>query len=246
MRISGVNAANFGKIRLFKRTSKEPLNKNEENPPQKGGIYVKPVSATKSQEDTISRALGELQKVQFSANDIIYMQNLGVNLQFRSGMEAVEFLRQENIDVTYAEFSNPSVHACLDTTGSKPLVLINSEYRDLASFADILALSEAIMHEASHAKDGDSINSIQEEIDCLAANVLAHQYHKHAYPGIYENKNSPLFKEGVSLYSALFFDFDPKKAALKNRIADKYGFLDVSSPGHDATKGAIEIKQISK
>ncbi len=212
---------------------------------QKGGIYVTPIQTTKAQEGTIQRAMDELSKVEFSANDILYMKNLGVNLPFKNGNEAVKYLNSKNIDVMYAEFSNQNVHACLDTSESTPAVLINSNYKDLASFPDILAISEAMLHEAGHAKDEDSDNSIQEEIDCLALNVLAHQYYKKTYPDIFKDQNSPLFFEGVSLYDTLFFDFDPEKKALKQRVSEKYGFLNVSSKNHIGSNLAQEIKNMS-
>ncbi len=225
---------------------KKSKSKNTDANAQQGGIYVKPIERTKKQEDTIARALGELQNVKFSANDILYMKNLGVNMPFSSGLEAVNYLNSRNIDIKYAEFSNKNVHACLDTTDKIPVVLINSDYKDLATFPDILAISEAMLHEAGHAKDDDSINSIQEEIDCLALNVLAHQYYKKSYPDVFNNQNSPLYYEGVSLYDRLFFEFDPDKKGLKKRVSEKYGFLDISSPNHAASSIAKEIKKMSQ
>ena len=115
--------------------------KNQTATEEKGGIYVKPLANTKKQEDTISRALNELKKVEFPINDVIYMQNLGVNLPFKNGLEAVDYLNSKHIDIAYADFSNKSVHACLDTTNEVPVVLINSNYKYLATFSYILALS---------------------------------------------------------------------------------------------------------
>lgn len=231
MRINRVMSASAGSFRA---------GKNE------GGIYVRPAKTTKKQEDTINRAMSELKKVEFSGADICYMQNLGVSLPFKNGREAVEYLNNKNINVRYAEFSNPQVHACLDTTGKTPDVLINSNYKDLASDSDVLAISEAIMHEAGHAKDEDSENSIQEEIDCLALNVLAHRHYERAYPDIYRGETLPLYSEGVSLYPDLFFDEDYSKGALKRRVSEKYGFLDVSSPGHAGSKMAWDVKNLYK
>lgn len=248
MKINGINTAFYGNFGLLKKSGSKKADtvKNTADAKTKGGIYIKPVSANPAQRDTITQSIKELSKVKFSPNDILYMKNLGINLPFMSGMEAVEYLNRQNISVSYAEFSNPDVHACLDTTQKTPVALINSNYKDLASFSDILAISEALIHEIGHAKDGDSENSIQEELDCLALNVLAHEYHKKTYPDVFEGKNEPLFSEGVSLYPRLFFDFDPNKAKLKNRVAEKYGFLDISSKNHQGGALAGEIKNMAE
>ncbi len=233
----------YNSFGLLKKTEKKPKNEAQNTDAEKGGIYVKPLTTTKKQEDTISRAVNALKKVEFSQNDIVYMRNLGVNLPFRNGNDAVEYLNNKQIGIQYAEFSNKNVHACLDTTEEVPVILINSDYKDLANFSDVLAISEAMFHEAGHAKDNDSINSIQEEIDCLALNVLAHQHYKKAYPDVFKDKKSPLYQEGVNLYDKLFFDFD--KHALKKRISEKYGFLNTASPYHEASLMAREIKEMS-
>jgi len=235
-----------GKFKPTKKTSAKKSNEATAGAENQGGIFVKPIGTTKKQRDTITSALSELSKAEFLPNDVFYMQSLGVNLPFKNGADAVKYLNSKNIDITYAKFSNPDVHACLDTTKKTPSILINSNYKDLASFDEILAISEAIMHEASHAKDNDSINSIQEEIDCLASNVLVHEYYKKTYPDAYKNETSPLMTDGVSLYPKLFFDFDYTKSALKKRIAEKYGFLNVASPNHAASKLALDIKSVSQ
>lgn len=255
-RVNSLNCLSYGKFwqrpdNSQKANAKENGMQNSavqstsgENGQNKGGMYVTPIETTKAQQGTIQRAMDELSKVNFSTNDVLYMKNLGVNLPFENGKEAVDYLNSKNIDVMYANFSNKNVHACLDTTQNTPVVLINSNYKDLASFPDILAISEAMLHEAGHAKDDDSDNSIQEEIDCLALNVLAHQHYKETYPDIFKDQNSPLFFEGVSLYNKLFFDFDPEKTALKKRIAEKYGFLNASSKNHLASNLAHDIKNM--
>lgn len=231
MRINSVMSASAGTFRA---------SRNE------GGIYVRPQKSTKKQQDTINRAINELKTVEFQEADIRYMQSLGINLPFKNGLEAVNYLNNNNINVLYAEFSNPDVHACLDTTGEIPDVLINSNYKDLTSTADVLAISEAIMHETGHAKDGDSKNSIQEEMDCLALNVLTHRHYERTYPDIYKGKNSHLYSEGVSLYPDLFFSKEASKDGLKRRVSEKYGFLDVSSPGHKGSDMAWDIKNCYK
>ncbi len=235
-----------GKLKPTKSTVAKSHDKGKSGSENQGGMYVKPISTSRKQQSTITRALNELSNVKFLPNDVIYMQNLGVNIPFDGGFDAVKYLKDKNIDIAYAEFSNPDVHACLDTSKKTPSILINANYKNLASFSEVLAVSEAIMHEISHAKDNDSINSIQEEIDCLASNVLVHEYYKSVYPEAYKSENSPLMKDGVSLYPRLFFDFDSSKSALKKRISEKYGFLNVASPNHAASKLAEDIKSISK
>lgn len=232
MRINSVKPAIAGAFRAN--------SKNE------GGIYVQHIETTPKQKDNISKAIDALRDVEFSPNDVAYVQSLGVTLPFKSGREAVDYLNSKNIAVTYAKFSNPEVHACLDTTENVPVALINENYKDLTSKADVFAISEALMHEAGHAKDGDSENSIQEELDCLALNVLTHRSYERKHPDIYTGHNSPLYSEGVSLYPELFFEEDATKNALKRRISEKYGFLDVSSPGHDSSQLAKDVKNLYK
>ena len=246
MKINSINPVFYSNFGLFKRPKEKSASKIQNYDQSQKGIYVKPIQTTKKQEDTISRALNELRQVEFLPNDVIYMKNLGVNLPFKNGMEAVNYLNSKQINIQYAEFSDRNVHACLDTTEEIPVVLINSDYKDLATFPDILAISEAMIHEAGHAKDNDSINSIQEEIDCLALNVLAHQHYKKSYPDVFKNQNSPLYLEGVNLYDKLFFDYDPKKEALKRRVSDKYGYLNTASPYHSASLMAREIKEMTQ
>ena len=250
MKINSIKAApkfiSYGKFKPIKKSFAKTAENTVAGPENQGGMYVKPLDVSKSQQTTITKALNELSKAEFLPNDVFYMQSLGVNMPFKSGHDAVQYLNNKNIDIAYAEFSNPDVHACLDTSKKTPSILINARYKDLASFSEVLAISEAIMHEISHAKDNDSINSIQEEIDCLASNVLVHEYYKSVYPKAYKDENSPLMSDGVSLYPRLFFDFDISKDALKKRISEKYGFLNVASPNHAASKMAIDIKNISK
>ena len=81
---------------------------------------------------------------------------------------------------------------------------------------------------------GDDQSSLQEESECLALNTMAHRYHEAIDPTYAQAaSNSPLLRDGVQLYSRLFFDADPYKNALIARIIDKYGELPLSSPGHE-------------
>lgn len=111
----------------------------------------------------------------------------------------------------------------------------------------ILAISEAMFHEAGHSKDKDGLSSIQEEIDCLALNTLAFRYHSLKYAKVFEKaKDSAIINDGVALYAKLYFDKDPNKQALVNRIIEKYGDLDFTSPNHAIPNNSILMSGIKK
>ena len=206
-------------------------------------VYASIAKSDKAQISTINRALDELSKVEFAQNDLLYVQTLGANPPFKSGLEATNWIKQNNAKIMYASFSNPNVHACLNYNEKDGfLILINQNYEHECSQPDVLAISEAIFHECGHGKDKDVNNSIQEELDCMSLNVLAHRFYEKKYPKVFENENSFLFSQGVSLYPKLFWEFDLKKQSLKNRIADKYGYLQTADNKHPATKLASDIK----
>lgn len=69
------------------------------------------------------------------------------------------------------------------------------------------------------------MNSIQEELDNLSLNVLAHRAFEKKYPDVFDGKDSFFFTEGVSLYPKLFFEYGADKTGLKARVADKYGHM---------------------
>ena len=206
-------------------------------------VYATLETPDSTQISTITRALSELDKVEFLPNDLIYVKNLGANPPFNNGHEAIEWIKNSGAKILYADFSNPKVHACLNYDKDKgTMIFINSNYKDKCSHSDVLAISEAIFHECGHGKDQDSENSIQEELNCLSLNVLAHRFYEKKYPKVFDNQNSFLYTEGVCLYPKLFFSF--YKNALKQRIADKYGYLQSGDSKHPATKIADEIKDI--
>lgn len=208
-------------------------------------VYARVNAPDSAQISTIKKSLNELKQVEFDNNDYLYVKTLGANPPFKSGHDAINWIENNKVKILYANFSNPKVHACLNYDEKDGfLILINSNYKDECSHADTLAISEAIFHECGHGKDRDSENSIQEELDCMSLNVLAHRFYKKKYPGVFDNENSFLFSEGVSLYPKLFFDFH--KTALKNRISDKYGYLQTGDEKHPATKLALDIKSIYK
>ena len=211
----------------------------------KGVFYAKPVRYGEIQEGIIKEALSELKQVVYDKNDILYMQSLGINPPFRTGREAVECLETEAIPVQYGKISDKNVHACLAKgEGGKTTVLINERYKNSKSRPEILATAEAIAHEAGHAKDNDTVNSIQEELDNLSLNVLTHRAFERKYKGIFDGCDSFFFKEGVSLYPKLFFEFGADKTALKERVADKYGHMQTGDEKHPASKLAEDIKAL--
>ncbi len=194
------------------------------------------------QISTIKKALEELKQVKYLPNDMIYMNAIGVNPPFKDGYEAYRWLLDNNIEILYADFSNKNVHACLNyDPQAGTAIFINSNYKDDCTHADVLAISEAIFHECGHGKDFDSENSIQEELDCLSLNVLAHRFYEKKYPDVFKNHDSFLFSQGVSLYPKLFYDFH--LTGLKDRVADKYGYLQSGGEKHCASKIALSIKQ---
>lgn len=196
-----------------------------------------------AQPESISAALEKLKEIKFEKNDLIYMRTIGANPGFKSGLEAYEFIKNNNTQVKFAKLLPPDVHASWDFAQNQ--ILISDKYKNSSEPAEILALSEAILHEAGHAKDKDDKNSIQEELDCLALNVLAHQFYKKADKNVFAGQNSFLFSEGVELYDRLFFKFDPTKQELKNRISKKYGNLPLSSPNHPPSRFALDVECVT-
>lgn len=211
----------------------------------KGVIYAKPVKNDPTQEGIINNALKELETVNFDKGDILYMQSMGIEPPFQNGKEIVDCLKEQGIPVRYGKFSDKNVHACLARgENGETTTLINSRYKNSTSKPEILATAEAIAHEAGHAKDKDTVNSIQEELDDLSLNVLAHRAFEKKYPNVFNNCNSFLFKEGVSLYPKLFFEFGTHKTGLKERVADKYGHLQTGDSKHPASRLAEDIKAL--
>lgn len=211
----------------------------------KGVIYVKPVKNGKTQEGIINSALQELRETEYDKTDIAYMRAMGIRPPFESGEEVVDYLESEKIPIQYGKFSDKKVHACLGRgDDGERAVLINARYKDSASKPEILATAEAISHECGHAKDDDNSNSIQEELDNLSLNVLTHRAFERKYPGVFDGCDSFFFKEGVSLYPELFFEFGADKTGLKERVADKYGHMQAGDDKHPASKMAKEIKEL--
>ncbi|HEY9745093.1 MAG TPA: hypothetical protein V6C99_02620 [Oculatellaceae cyanobacterium] len=180
----------------------------------------------------IQQALTVLGQIRHLPADEAYLYNyVGINPVFRNGAEALQLIQGRNIRVEFGDMGNSPAHA--QWIADQNLIMINQRYRGDHSPDTIRAIAEAIYHEAGHAKDGDGESSIQEELDQLALNSLAHRYHEAQDPQYAENtSNSPLMSNGVALYPKLFFDPDFYKQALVNRVVTKYGDLPLTSPNH--------------
>ena len=59
----------------------------------------------------------------------------------------------------------------------------------------------------------------------------------------FSDSNEPIINDGVSLYAKLFFDTDPSKNALINRIKEKYGDLPTGDRLHPPGKIARTAKK---
>ncbi len=195
--------------------------------------------------NTLNDAMNELKNIVFSQEDIKHMQNLGVNVRFNSGKEIADFIKNNNIKVEFDKMDCDGAHAQWDKENNR--ITINDKYKNTNDPVIIIAISEAICHEVGHAKDADDVSSRKEELDCLALNTLANRYHRRAYPKLFkENSEAEILKNGVNLYTELFFDPDPKKEKLVKRILDKYGDLPVESPNHKTTMQTPVTVGISK
>ena len=192
-------------------------------------------------EKSIYMALNELKSLEFNPKDISYLKNMGVNLPFKSGKEAVDYIAKQNIRILYEPTSESGVHAQYDFY--KNLIIINQKYKNTDDFPVILAIAEAILHETGHAKDNDAYSSIQEELDFLGMNAIAHRAFLKKYGDLFSDAKEPIIKDGVRLYAKLFFDPDPNKMALVNRISEKYGDLPSGDNVHPPGELARKIKK---
>lgn len=181
----------------------------------------------KVHDKIILSALVELSDVKFDFDDVNYVNSLGAKLAFASGQEVIDFLSQKETKIKFDKISLKGVFAQYNYLDN--IIIINENYKHTEDKADVLAISEAILHEAGHARDNDYNNSVQEEINNLALNVLAHKYYSKKYPHIFDSSKSLLVTDGVNAYANMFFDKDPDKKALINRLKQKYGYL----PSHD-------------
>lgn len=187
------------------------------------------------------QSVRNLNGLEFDKNEVHYIQSLGIVLPFLKGNDAINFIKKNRIGVEFAPLSSDNIHAQYDYDYN--CILINEKYKNEKDPAVLLAISEAILHEAGHAKDYDGETSVQEEIDCLALNALSHRTFDKKYHDIFAQNNSPIVKDGVCVYPELFFDDDPLKQALVNRLSQKYGNLAAGDLLHSPCILAIKVKE---
>lgn len=202
------------------------------NPQKKSLPWIK--------EENLLEAVNNLNYLEFDKNDVKHVQSLGVVLPFLSGTEAVKFIKNSHTEIKFAPMSSENTHAQYDYEDN--CIKINEIYKDTKNPAEILAISESILHEAGHAKDQDDVSTVQEEFDCLAMNALSHRAICKSSPNIFEQADSKIVKDGVCLYADLFFDSDPKKLALLERVKMKYGNLPVGDLKHSPSGLALDVK----
>lgn len=190
---------------------------------------------------TIAKALTELKTLEFDDEDIKYLKNMGVNVPYKSGADALRFIEKQNIRIMFDTPTAQNIHAQYDF--GKNIIIINKRYKDTPDFATTLAIGEAILHEAGHAKDNDGDSSIQEELDFLGMNAIAHRAFLKKYGNIFSDSTEPIIKDGVSLYAKLFFDPDPEKLKLIQRITEKYGDLPSGDRMHPPGAIARAVKR---
>lgn len=160
------------------------------------------------------------------------LQNMGVNIIFHNGAEALDLIRRRHSQVIFGDMGDSKAHA--QFISPENTLMVNQRYRGNFSKPALYAIAAAIYHEAGHlAGLGDDKTSLQEETDCLALNTMAYRAHVALDPSYGQSiSTSPLLADGVALYPKLFFDADPKKSALVRRINEKYGDLPLSTPDH--------------
>lgn len=171
----------------------------------------------------LETALDEVYDLTFDPHDVKYIENLGIELPFKSGKECVDFIKKENIRICFAKPYEKSIHA--QYSFEHNAIMINKRYDKTKDFAVMLAIGEAILHEAGHAKDKDGQSSIQEELNFLGMNAVAHRAFIKKYSDIFSESTAPIVCDGVSVYAKLFFEPDPEKKNLIARIKQKYGDL---------------------
>ncbi|WP_303672656.1 hypothetical protein [Vampirovibrio chlorellavorus] len=190
------------------------------------------VAHTVQDQAILQQSLILLGQVRHLPGDDAYLRGMGVWPVFQNGQQALQTILQKGIRVEFGDMGDSPAHA--QWIAEQNRIMINQRYRGDSSPATRYAISEALYHEAGHAAgNGDDQSSIQEELNCLALNTLAHRYHRAINPYYGQTAtHSPLLSDGVALYAQLFFDSDPQKRALIRRVVQKYGDLPLESPGH--------------
>lgn len=193
-------------------------------------------------DKNIMLALNELKQITFKPEEVAELQKMGVKIPFNSGDEAVKFLKESNVRIVFDEMDK-DIHAQYDF--SKNFIKINKMYKNTLNTAEILAIAEAILHEAGHAKDKDDKSSLQEELNFLGTNALAHRDLQRRYPHMFRTSNALIVQDGVMVYEKLFFDSDPNKQALVKRMQLKYGYLPAGDVKHPPSPLALKAKGIN-
>lgn len=188
--------------------------------------------------DTINLAVEELKNLEFSNDDKNFIKRHGAKPPFKNGKEAYDFIKNSGIKIQFAKLPSNDIHAQWDI--NEKSININKIYKNNKNKAVILAISEAILHEAGHAKDNDGDSSIQEEINCLALNAMAHRTYEKKYPNIYNSAQENIVKNGVTMYSDIYFDKNPYR--LIKRIQKSYSHLPAGDIKHPADYLALAIK----
>lgn len=189
-------------------------------------------------DNILNTAMEELKTIEFSPEDTAFIKRLGSNPPFANGKEAYDFIKDNNIKVKFAKLSSDDIHAQWDINSRS--IKINEIYKNTKNKAVVLAITESIFHEAGHAKDLDGESSIQEELNCLALNALAHRVLDKKYPNVYTTGDENIVKKGVTLYADIYFDSDSTK--LKNKIQKSYSHLPAGDVLHPANNLALSIK----
>lgn len=222
---------------------------NEQSQPKQSTILDKKVSSPFSfnpiklpwvKDKNITEAVNHLNKLKFDPQDVQHVQSLGAVLPFYSGKEAVKYIENSHIEIKFAPMPSKNIHAQYDFDDN--CININDLYKNSQNSAEIFAISEAILHEAGHAKDQDGKSSLQEEMDCLALNALAHRAFTKNYPNVFDSSNSLIVKDGVSVYAEMFFDNDITNQSLIKRLNLKYGHLPTGDFKHPPSNIANESK----
>jgi len=191
-------------------------------------------------DPTILKALGYLNDLEFSKKDIKCVQSQGAILPFSSGKDAVNFIKSANTRIKFGTLPSADINAQYDYENN--FIKINDAYKNTKNPSEILAIAEAILHEVGHAKDWDEKSSIQEEIDCLALNALAHKSFNKKFPNVFNNADSLIMKNGATISADLLLDKDPRKSGLTERLKQKYGFLPIGDFNHPPSDLAFDVK----
>ncbi len=190
------------------------------------------------QDPVIAAALEEMKQIKFANDDVRYVKKMGARPPFKNGRQAYDFIKDNDIKVKFAKLPSDDIHAQWDVANKT--IKINEQYRGTKSKAIVLAIAESTLHEAGHAKDLDGTSSIQEEINCLSLNSMAHRTLNAKDPGIFETNDAKILKNGVNLYSDIYFNKD--LSGLMDKVKRSYGHLPAGDYKHPASNFASAIK----